>query len=69
MDSTETRSGRRTSAVSWSPDSQSLIFTNSTEDDLRLYLAAPDGTHTRPLLDFSGNGLGEWAPALRPDSQ
>jgi len=55
--------------ASWSPDSQSLIFTNSTEDDLRLYLAAPDGTDTRPLLDFSGNGLGEWPPTLPPDSQ
>jgi Tol biopolymer transport system component len=53
--------------VSWSPDSSSLIFTNETDEDVRLYVAAPDGTDARPLLDTGGNGLGEWAPAFPVD--
>jgi TolB protein len=50
-------------SVSWCPDSRSLIFSHSGEDDLLLYTAAVDGTDTKPLLDTGGNGLGEWAPA------
>jgi Tol biopolymer transport system component len=54
-------------SISWSPDSRSLIFTNETTSDLRLYIAAPDGQDTRLLLDVGGNGLGEWAPHLPPN--
>lgn len=54
-------------SVSWSPNSSSLIFTHETEDELRLYIAAPDGTDTRPLLDEGGNGLGDWQPAFMVD--
>jgi TolB protein len=51
-------------SVSWAPDSSSLIFTNETEQDVRLYVALPDGSDIEPLLEEGGNGLGEWAPAL-----
>jgi Tol biopolymer transport system component len=54
-------------SVSWAPDARSLIFTNEAEGEVRLYVAAPDGTDARPLLDAGGNGLGEWAPALPAD--
>lgn len=49
--------------VSWSPDSQRLLFTHSTDDNVenwRLYTVRPDGTDLQPLFDFEGNALGEW---------
>ena len=46
--------------VTWSPDSSRLVFTNSSEEVYRLYLAYADGTGYRPLLDFGGNGCADW---------
>jgi len=54
-------------SISWAPDSGVLIFTNETDEGVRLYMAAPDGTETRPLLDEEGNGLAEWQPAFPAD--
>jgi Tol biopolymer transport system component len=53
-------------SVAWSPDSKSLIFTHSDEEGFALYIAAADGTDTRPLLEFGGNDFGDWAPVLQP---
>lgn len=49
-------------AISWSPDSQYLIFTNITEDGMnyRLYITSPIGG-ARPLLLEYGNSFGHWA--------
>jgi len=49
-------------AVSWSPESQFLLFCHTLQQDLILYLASPDGRVSEPLLGVGGNCFGEWAP-------
>ena len=51
-------------SISWSPDGRSLIFTNETDEDVRLYTATLGDNDIKPLLDTGGNGYGEWAPAF-----
>lgn len=50
--------------ISWSPDSQTLIFTNNDDaaDTLLIYIALPDGSDTHPLLDSDRYAYGDWAP-------
>ncbi len=52
------------SAISWSPDSKALIFTNDNHeaDTLVIYLALADGSDTHPLLPEGRYGYGDWAP-------
>jgi Tol biopolymer transport system component len=53
------------SAVSWSQDSQYLLFTYAPDDSAenwQLYTVKLDGTELEALFDFGGNGLGEWLP-------
>jgi Tol biopolymer transport system component len=52
------------SHISWSPDSQALIFTNDYETDnsLLIYIALPDGSDTHLLLEHDQYGFGDWAP-------
>jgi Tol biopolymer transport system component len=52
------------SDVSWSPDSQALIFTNDYDADnsLGIYIALPDGSDTHLLLEHGQFGFGDWAP-------
>ncbi|MBN2118594.1 MAG: PD40 domain-containing protein [Anaerolineales bacterium] len=50
-------------AISWSPDSQALVFTNDDEqDELSVYIALPDGSDTHPLLPEGRYGYGDWSP-------
>jgi TolB protein len=50
--------------ASWSPDSQSLLFTHEGVDMLYLYVGMPDGREPSVLLGSGGNGLAEWAPPV-----
>lgn len=54
----------RKGSISWSPDSNALIFTNNNDDQntLKIYIALPDGADTHPLLSGERDGFGDWAP-------
>jgi len=53
------------SSISWSPDSQAVLFTNTLDNAMQLYVAEADGSSTLPLFDTPGYGPGHWSPAAR----
>ncbi len=50
------------SMISWSPDSQALLFMNTHNDTMSLYVVAVDGSTVYPLGGPGENGLGDWSP-------
>ena len=48
--------------ISWSPSSQELIFTNSTDGNMSQFIVAADGSGLSLLVETGQNGLGSWSP-------
>ena len=48
--------------ISWAPDSQQLIFTNSEGGTMSQFIVNVDGSALRLLVEGGENGLGNWSP-------
>ena len=48
--------------ISWAPNSQELIFTNSENGTLAQFIVDADGSALRLLVESGENGLGDWSP-------
>jgi TolB protein len=55
----DTEPGQK-SSISWSPDSRALIFSQVQGENYQVYLAAVDGSDTRPLFDSGQTAFGDW---------
>jgi Tol biopolymer transport system component len=49
-------------SISWAPNSQELIFTNTANNGLSQFIVATDGSAPRLLVETGQNGLGHWSP-------
>jgi Tol biopolymer transport system component len=46
--------------ISWSPDSQWIIFTHQTSTELEIFIVDREGNGLRPLFPGDGNAFGRW---------
>jgi Tol biopolymer transport system component len=48
--------------ISWSRDSELIIFTHASDTELAVYIVTKDGFGLRPLFPGDGNAFGMWFP-------